>query len=184
MSADELRRIAEEARRRPDEAHRELERLFLRGAPPDPPLHGEARGILLTPVLPAPAEAGLRAFLSAWMPWQGKRFDAGAASGDNLLAPGFRLPAKLLWPSLRLEPAGPGRLAGFPFRTSAGPGELDPDREVLKLDYDVAGNPRLLVRSVLDELVQVAPGVHLGKMLVRPPGRRTPRVTGYFALES
>jgi hypothetical protein len=34
---------------------------------------------------------------------------------------------------------------------------------VLKIDYDRPGNPRLSIRRVLDELVQLDGGLYLGK---------------------
>ncbi|MBE7551001.1 MAG: hypothetical protein HS126_08000 [Anaerolineales bacterium] len=43
------------------------------------------------------------------------------------------------------------------------PGLADPDRQVLKIDYDLLGNPRLSIRRILDELVQVENDFYLGK---------------------
>ena len=61
------------------------------------------------------------------------------------------------------------------------PGQLDPDRETLKIDYDYDENPRLLIRDILDELVQIVPGAYLGKVLLRR--KETWRLLGYFALQ-
>jgi hypothetical protein len=63
-----------------------------------------------------------------------------------------------------------------------GPGALDPDLEVLKIDYDFEANPGLLIRRILDELVQVGRGVYLGKVLFRLGGRFHP--IGFFSLEA
>jgi hypothetical protein len=52
---------------------------------------------------------------------------------------------------------------GFTFRTYAAPGLADPDRTVLKIDYDLAGNPSLTIQRVLDELVQISENLYLGK---------------------
>jgi hypothetical protein len=38
---------------------------------------------------------------------------------------------------------------------------------VLKIDYDLPENPALSIRRILDELVQVADGVYLGKAHVK-----------------
>jgi hypothetical protein len=38
---------------------------------------------------------------------------------------------------------------------------------VLKIDYDLPQNPAFSIRRVLDELVQVADGVYLGKAHVK-----------------
>jgi hypothetical protein len=167
-----------------DEAHESLNRIFRLGVPPDPPLDGETRGILVSPVLPGPAETAFRALARAWMPWTGKRFDATAATGENLLTADARLPSRLLWPSYRPADAGDGRLSAFRFRTYAGPGTVDPDRQTLKIDYDSPDNPTLLIRNILDELVQVVPGANLGKVLLRRNPGAPFRLVGYFALES
>jgi hypothetical protein len=163
---------------RPAEALRTLELLFRLGSAPDP--RGETRGAWLTPALPAVAQSMARAVTRAWMPWRGKRFEE--AHGENLVTSAARLPIKALWPSHRPRPLGDGRLAVFGFETRTAPSELDPGRQVLKIDYDHDGNPSFFVRDVLDELVEVAPGAYLGRMLVR--GRRgSPyRLAGWFAL--
>jgi hypothetical protein len=176
----QIRLAGARAGRRPSEAHETLNRTFRLGAPPRPPLDGPTRGIMLTPILSRPLDLGLRVLASAWLPWTGKRFAAASASGDNLLAANARGPARLMWPSYRLEPIGEG-YAAFRFRTYEGPGAVDPDRETLKIDYDSDDNPRFLIRDILDELVQIVPGAYLGKVLLRRKGGW--RLTGYFALE-
>jgi hypothetical protein len=114
------------------------------------------------------------------MPWTGKRFDAAANGGENLLALSARWPTRVLWPSYRPEPLGRG-LAAFRFRTYVSPGTVDPDIETLKIDYDSSENPTLLIRDVLDEVVQVVRGAYLGKVLLR---RGTQwRLVGYFGLQ-
>jgi hypothetical protein len=37
---------------------------------------------------------------------------------------------------------------------------------VLKIDYDLPENPRLSIRRVLDELVQLSPNLYLGQALL------------------
>jgi hypothetical protein len=39
----------------------------------------------------------------------------------------------------------------------------DPDSAVLKIDYDLNGNPSLTIRRILDELVQLDRNLYLGK---------------------
>jgi hypothetical protein len=53
---------------------------------------------------------------------------------------------------------------------------------VLVIDYEpVESNPRLVIRRIRDELVEVSPGMYLGKMLWRRrDGRHT--LLAYFAL--
>jgi hypothetical protein len=168
------------AGRRPDEVHATLDRVFHLGVPPKPPLDGQTRGILVTPTVSRGLDLGLRALAAAWLPWTGKRFDAAASTGENLLAAGARGPARVVWPSYRLRPAEEGYTA-FRFRTYVGPGAVDPEIQTLKIDYDSDDNPRFLIRDILDEVVQIVPGAYLGKVLLRRRGDWRPM--GYFALE-
>jgi hypothetical protein len=170
------------AGRRREEARDTLNRMFRLGGPPDPPIDGPTDGILVTPVMPRVLESPLRALTSAWMPWLGKRFDAAAGHGDNLLTASARVPARALWPTYRPERLEDGRLAAFRFRTYVGPGTLDPDRQNLKIDYDSDENPALLIRDILDELVQLVPGAYLGKVLLRRGEGAPYGLIGYFAL--
>jgi hypothetical protein len=56
---------------------------------------------------------------------------------------------------------------------------------VLVIDYEsVETNPRLLIRQIRDELVQIVPGANLGKMLVNVPRQRELICACYFALKS
>ena len=49
------------------------------------------------------------------------------------------------------------------------------------IDYaDIEKNPKLVIRSVRDELVELVPGVYLGKILFRTDSGYTK--IGYFAL--
>jgi hypothetical protein len=95
--------------------------------------------------------------------WLGKRFNGATARGLNLVRD------------------GDGVREAFPFRTYLTPGLDSPDREVLRVDYDLPGNPFWL-RVCADELVQREPGQYLGKSYVRLlPGR--PFGMLYFGLQ-
>jgi hypothetical protein len=177
---NQIRLAGARAGRRPAEAHETLDAIFRLGAPPSPALDGQTRGIMVTPTVPRPFDVGLRALASVWLPWTGKRFDAAADAGENLLSASARWPARILWPSYRLEPLDAG-YAAFRFRTYVSPGSVDPDIETLKIDYDSDENPGLLIRDILDELVQVVPGAYLGKVLLRRGSEW--RLVGYFGLE-
>lgn len=115
------------------------------------------------------------------MPWLGKRFDAQANEGVNVLARSALKPMKLFWPSY--EPVGTftDRVEAFPFKTRLAPGAVDPELRVLKIDYDFDPNPSFIIRRVLDELVQIEEGLFLGKVLYRRKEEFRP--IGYFALE-
>ena len=69
----------------------------------------------------------------------------------------------------------------FPFRNRIERGAIDPNVKVLKIDYDFEANPSLLIRRILDELVQVDDGLYLGKVLMR--WRGSFRRAGFFSLE-
>jgi hypothetical protein len=174
------------AGRRRSEAHDSLNRIFRLGTLPEPRLDGRFDGVPITPTTFAATDPILRALSSLWMPWLGKRFDAETATGDNVMLPSARLPTKLLWPGYRFRSLGDGRYAAFRFRTYAGAGAVDRDRRMLKIDYDWDENPSLLIRDILDELVQIVPGVYLGKALLRrgEATRTSWRLVGYFALRS
>ena len=59
----------------------------------------------------------------------------------------------------------------------------DPDRQVMVIDYaDVEKNPRLIIRSIRDELVELVRGVYLGKILFNS-GDNYSKI-GYFALRT
>jgi hypothetical protein len=176
----QIRLAGVRAARRRGEAHDSLNRMFRLGTPPDSPLHGEHPGIAIALTTVRPVDTSFRLLAGAWMPWLGKRFDSSTQTGDNLLARSARLPLRALWPSYSLQDAPGGRCAAFRFRTYVGPGAVDPDRQTLKIDYDSADNPSLLIRDILDELVQVVPGAYLGKILLRRKGERS--LIGYFAL--
>src|SRR5436309_2167858 len=132
----QIRLAGARAGSRRKEAHDTLNRMFRLGVPPDPPIEGPMRGILVTTTTAALTDPLLRALTSGWMPWVGKRFDAASQTGDNILTRSARIPAKAIWPRYRLEDSGDGRFAAFKFRTYVEPGKVDPDVNALKIDYD------------------------------------------------
>ena len=79
--------------------------------------------------------------------WLGKSFDANRSTGINLLK------------------SSRGTEERYPFVTWVGQGLADPV-EVVKIDYDIAGNP-LWLRSILDEIVEIGPEHYLGKVHLR-----------------
>ncbi len=81
--------------------------------------------------------------------WLGKKFDAVNSKGVNVFDDGFN-----------------SRNERYPFITSTGRGLLDKSTDVLKIDYNIKGNPFWL-RLFLDEIVQVKPNEYLGKMELR-----------------
>ena len=152
-----------------------LDALFVKGKAPKA-LDGPTEGILVVPLI-----QGLTLITSVWMPWSGKRFDSKDNRGDNLLAGSAHWPAKLLWPRYETKEVEGGR-AAFDFVTRIEAGKHDPDTDVLVIDYaPVTDNPDMLIRKIRDELVEIAAGAHLGKILYRT-GDDTYTNLGFFAL--
>jgi len=140
-----------------------LNDLFRTGTPP-PSLHGRCAGELVMLDIAHGLTQLAAAITSAWMPWKGKTFDAEHAMGDNIFRKSSYLTARLLWPLYRgYVDDGVNTYRAFRFRTYVAPGRDDPDRQVFKIDYDLAGNPGFSIRRVLDELVQIGDGYYLGK---------------------
>ena len=159
-----------------------LGELFRNGSP-SIGIDGPTEGQLVTFTVHPAFDRIARAITGAWMPWAGKRFDSAADSGDNLLARSAKIPARLPWPRYPMRDAG-DKLAAFDFETRVEPGKLDPGTDVLVIDYaPVDSNPRLVIKQVRDELVEVAPGAHLGKMLWHHGDDRY-SLAAYFALKS
>ena len=194
VELDSLRKLA----KRSDEAAREetwdwfkklgkerdeaaLDDLFAKGKAPKK-LDGPTEGILVVPLIQGVLDQGLSLITSVWMPWSGKRFDAKNNRGDNLLAASAHWPAKLLWPRYSTKEVEGGR-AAFEFETRIEPGKHDPETDVLVIDYaPVTDNPDLLIRKIRDELVEIAAGAHLGKILYRT-GDDSYTNLGFFALK-
>jgi hypothetical protein len=117
------------------------------------------------------------------MPWQGRMFFAGDNTDNNRMTGVAALASKLLWPLYSMKDAEAGKLA-FDFKTYVEAGKLDPDREVMVIDYaDIESNPMLIIRSIRDELVEIVTGCYLGKILYRTPNDKHLMV-GYFALRT
>jgi len=162
-------------------ADAELNELFRLGDVPVG-LNGPTDGILVMTTTAPAADAAVRAITALWMPWQGKRFDSAAATGDNRLTKSTGVVGKLLWPLYSMRNAETGKLA-FDFQTYVEAGKDDPDLQVMVIDYaNVESNPKLVIRSIRDELVEVVPGVFLGKILFNS-GEKYTKI-GYFALRT
>jgi hypothetical protein len=160
----------------------ELDGMFRAGAVPDPLPDGFLRGSLLTTSVWGPLDTFFRWLAELYMPWRGKSFDPVASTGMNRFSASVRIPMRALWPSYEPVQEGSATLSAFEFRNWVGPGALDPNIEVLKIDYDFEANPGFIIRRILDELVQVEQGVYLGKVLLRAGGRFHP--IGFFSLQA
>ena len=157
-----------------------LEALFALGTPP-PAIDGPTDGILVCTLTNAVVDKLIDLLTDSWMPWTGKTFDAATATGVNQMTAGSRLPAKLLWPLYGMRETETGNLA-FDFKTGIVDGVVEPSVKVLKIEYsEVSRNPLLVVRQILDELVELVPDTYLGRILFKLPTGYTN--IGYFALK-
>ncbi len=157
-----------------ESADSDLNELFRLGTAPTD-LHGATEGMLVMTTTNPKFDVVVRAITSLWMPWQGKRFDKEAATGDNRLTRSTGVVGKLLWPLYSMRDHTDGKLA-FDFETYVEAGKEDPDVNVMVIDYaDIEKNPKLVIRKIRDELVELVPGVYLGKILYNTG-------SGYFKL--
>lgn len=155
------------------EALATLNGIFALGHAPAPALDGPYQGTGITSTLWGPLDALSRVLAHLWLPWKGKRLMAATQSGDNMFPAEDLWIGRLAWPTYRdYQPYRPGLVTGFTFHTYTGPGVCDPAVSTLKLDYDLPTNPRLLIRSVLDEVVQLSGGYYFGKAYVVLPRER------------
>jgi hypothetical protein len=180
--ADELDALSDALRPRVNRARTlaRLDELFRSGRAPDPRPDGALRGRPLTTAVWGPADRFALRLADLWMPWNGKRFVPASESGVNRFDRSVLGPMRIVWPGYRPERVAGGVVEAFPFHTRIGPGTVDPDVTVLAIDYDDEANPSFLIRRILDELVEVAPGGYLGKVLFRVRGSFHP--IGFFSL--
>lgn len=141
-----------------------LNEIFRSGSAPNPPPDADYAGELVALDVAPGLNQLIEMITSRWLPWKGKVFSATHSSGDNIFTSDSYALAHIFLPLYRgYKDKNAETYRAFNFRTYFAPGLTDPDREVLKLDYDIAGNPVLSVRRVLDELVQVDTTMYLGK---------------------
>jgi hypothetical protein len=178
-----IEELGAKARENRQEAHDELQQLFLTGEPADD-VKGQTEGILVSWTMHPLADKVIGTITNNWMPWLGKAFMPEEEKGINTLTGSARLPAKLLWPLYAMKDSPLGHSA-FDFKTYVEAGKLDPSVKVLVIDYEsVPENPIILIRQIRDELVRIVPGANLGKMLVKVPRRKELFPALYFALKS
>jgi hypothetical protein len=157
----------------------ELERLFAGGTAPEG-LEGPLDGRLVTGTFGYGLDAVLEAWTRLMMPWTGKAFDPQMKEGRNRFVGWSRLLFRVVWPRYRdLRDDGVRDFTAFRFDTTIGESVTVPGVSVLKIDYDHADSP-WPIRLILDELVHVGDGQHLGQALMRWRGRY--RRVAWFAL--
>jgi hypothetical protein len=161
-----------------------LNDLFRAGTPPTQPPDGRCAGsVALLDIAPGLTQL-VEAITRSWLPWKGKTFNTITHTGQNIFTRDSLLLIRLFFPFYRgVVEEGFETYRAFRFRTWVGPGLLDPDRTVFKIDYDSPDNPGLTIRRVLDEVVQIGDGVYLGKAHLKWWWGRWQTVA-YFLLEA
>ena len=159
-----------------------LDALFRAGTvpspPPDGPYHGELVALDIAPIVTQLVE-WLTSFL---MPWKGKFLIAAESRGDNIFSAKWRTVLGLAFPFYKgNRDYGNDAFRAFIFDTSIAQGKVDTDRHVFRIDYDRPDNPAQSIRRIIDEIVEVRDGVHLGKVHFRW-WWGTWQMIGYFAL--
>src|SRR5258706_9696115 len=158
-----------------------LRELFARSPAPASAPDDAYEGELLLITMPGPLGALARSWSRGWMPWKGKRFRAELGLGDNRFSNEVALLTRLTWPFYHhARRADAGHFTAFTFSTRFAHSVLDPAHPVFRIDYDLDENPRFVIRDVVDEVVEVEPGVLLGEAQVRFAGRW--HTAAYFTL--
>ncbi len=128
-------------------------------------LDGQATGAMLAWRIPAkgPLAWLLRKLGEApTFPWEGQSFGSfGTAEGNGINRVNFF-----------------GRRRWFPFATRFGPSIID-GKQAFVLDYSARKNPPL-IRAIVDEVREAAPGLYFGPAALKVGGR--PRLILFFAL--
>lgn len=159
----------------------ELDACFRQGEAPDA-LDGPLDGRVVTGTLGYGLDAILEGMIRIWLPWAGKAFDPAMKEGRNRFVGAARPFFRLIWPGYHdLVPDGSSAFRALRFDTSIGDSVTDPGLSVLKIDYEHPESP-WPIRLILDELVHVGQGQHLGQALLRRDGRF--RRVAWFALET
>lgn len=141
-----------------------LNEIFRAGTAPNLALDGHYKGELVALDVAPGFNQFTEWMIAQWFPWRGKFFDAAGATGDNIFTRDSLTLSHIYWPLYRgYKDDTKDTYRAFTFQTRIAPGFADPDRQVLKLEYNLPGNPSLSVRRVLDELVQIEAGFYLGK---------------------
>jgi hypothetical protein len=147
-------------------------------------IDGPTEGILVAPLIQARVDRVLRLITGQWMPWLGKSFHAGEARGENRLAGSARWASKLLWPAYVTHGGAAGERLAFDFETRVERGGVEPAVDVFVIDYaPIEQNPGFIIRRIRDELVEIVPGAHLGRILWRRGDGGYANI-GYFALRT
>lgn len=165
--------------------HEQLEGLFARGRAPEGP-DGAMEGLIIGPLFNIPEAYLANPLMKIDPTWRGKTFHAAAGTGFNRLAPIARLAMPFLAPLYRgLRPRN-GEMVGFHFNHRIDTALVEPKIAVRALDYSVPEyrNPSVRtfpIKRTRDEIVELVPGLYLGRALLRMPDGEVRKIA-WFAL--
>jgi len=155
-----------------------LERAFRSGGVPV--IEGEFRGFLLHSVSGTWLDRVFELSSKLFSPWRGKALDGRTASADNLVTWFGMLLLRAIAPYAYFRRRR-GAWHAVTMSARVESSRVVAGLNVLALDYDAPAN-RPLLRSVRDEVVEIAPGICLGRAHVRARDGAY-RVVQWFTLE-
>lgn len=165
--------------------HEQLEALFARGWAPEGP-DGAMEGLIVGPLFGIPEAYLANPLMKIDPTWRGKTFDAEAGTGFNRLAPISKLAMPFIAPGYRGLRSHRGEMVGFHFNHTIDTALVEPKIQVRALDYSVPEyrNPSVRtfpIKRTRDEIVELLPGLYLGRALLTMPGGEI-RTIAWFAL--
>ncbi|MFC8526003.1 hypothetical protein [Nocardia sp. NPDC057227] len=163
-----------------------LDALFAAGTAPQ--LHGDYEGIIVGKLHGIPGLALLNPVVAIEPGWVGKSFDAATGTGANRLDLPAYLALKAVVPGYRGWVRTGTGYRGFRFTHRVEKAVLAPHNQVVAVTYTdpALGNPRsrvVPIERVRDEIVELVPGVYLGRAQLRSTGGEL-RAIGYFAMRA
>ncbi|MFC3965162.1 hypothetical protein [Nocardia jiangsuensis] len=161
-----------------------LDALFAAGTAPR--LHGDYEGIVVGKLFGIPGLTLLNPVVAIEPGWVGKSFDAG--TGTNRLDRLAYLAVRAAVPGYRGWVRTGAVYRGLRFTHRIERAVLAPHNQVVAVTYTdpALGNPgsRVVpIERVRDEIVELVPGVYLGRAQMRSTGGEI-RAVGYFALRA
>lgn len=163
----------------------QLAALFARGDAPGS-IDGALEGLIVGKLFGIPEAHLANPLLKIEPTWRGKTFDLAAGTGFNRLAPIARMAMPVIAPGYRgLRKVG-REIDGFHFDHRLETAAAAPFITVRALDYGVEAyrNPSVRtfpIKRTRDEIVQLTPGLYLGRALLTMPDGEV-RLIAYFAL--
>ena len=161
----------------------QLAALFARGTAPEGP-HGALEGLIVGKLFGVPEAYLANPLLKIDPTWRGKTFSD--ETGFNRLAPIARWAMRVIAPLYNGLRRADGEMVGFEFDHRIEEAAIAPFIPVRALDYspDRYRNPSVRtfpIKRTRDELVELLPGLYLGRALLTMPSGQI-RLIAYFAL--